>query len=328
MQRMKKGILLMLVILLTGCTSVKESRTLDDKVQGDHAVSQNSMDQTYDHITGSAITDEDNNKESALINWKEAKIVEMGFYPRFAESTIVQNDRYIFYPEEGDKIMRIEKSSGESHCIFELKDVKKGTGAQICLAGNQLFIEYEGAIYQCSTDGTNVKKITDDTKKRFAAIIENCSIKDEAMIQGMKYYKGNLYLFTAYCSIVKLDLKNGEFSEIAKEVDSACFYGTEMYCADVYEQHIRKINLKTGKTTIVRGKKKTNRKQKEYYDSVMTVDNEIYYIYYKRGDVPSVYKYNKNGALSVPDYAEKLLEYYEKTYNPETKSGDLYYDGL
>jgi len=40
------------------------------------------------------------------------------------------------------------------------------------------------------------------------------------------------------------------------------------------------------------------------------------------------YKYNKNGALSVPDYAEKLLEYYEKTYNPETKSGDLYYDGL
>lgn len=39
-------------------------------------------------------------------------------------------------------------------------------------------------------------------------------------------------------------------------------------------------------------------------------------------------KYNKNANLCVPDYAEKQLEHYEKTYNPETKRGDLYYDGL
>ena len=38
--------------------------------------------------------------------------------------------------------------------------------------------------------------------------------------------------------------------------------------------------------------------------------------------------YNKNDELSVPDYAEKQLKHYEKTYNPKTGKGDLYYDGL
>ncbi len=38
--------------------------------------------------------------------------------------------------------------------------------------------------------------------------------------------------------------------------------------------------------------------------------------------------YNMNSELSVPDYAEKQLEHYEKTFNSETKTGDLYYDGL
>ena len=38
--------------------------------------------------------------------------------------------------------------------------------------------------------------------------------------------------------------------------------------------------------------------------------------------------YNKNKKLSVPDYAEKQLEHYEKTYNPKTGKGELEYNGL
>ncbi len=39
-------------------------------------------------------------------------------------------------------------------------------------------------------------------------------------------------------------------------------------------------------------------------------------------------EYNKNDNLSVPDYAEKQLEHYEKTYNPKTGKGELEYNGL
>ena len=131
------------VILLTGCTYVKESRTWDDNARRKN--SENITDHTTDYITdgaitGSAVMDVDNNKSYKLINWKEAKIVDIGFYPRFAESTVVQDDKYIFYPDEGDKIMRVEKTTGERKCIFKLQDVKEGTGAQLCLAGNKLFM--------------------------------------------------------------------------------------------------------------------------------------------------------------------------------------------
>ncbi|MCR5691682.1 MAG: hypothetical protein K6G62_05630 [Eubacterium sp.] len=255
-----KKIVLFLVIILTGCTSVKESRGLDDDTQGENTISENIMDYSTDYITdgaitGSAVMDVDNNKSHKLINWKEAKIVDIGFYPRFAESTVAQDDKYIFYPDEGDKIMRVEKTTGERKCIFKLQDVKEGTGAQLCLAGNKLFIEYEGTIYRCSVDGSRVKIIADDTKERFASLIENCSLEDEWMIRGMEYYRGNLYLFTDYCSVVKLDLKSGEFAEVAEAVDSACFYGSSLYCADVYDQYLCKINLNTEKKPLSEGRK-------------------------------------------------------------------------
>ena len=62
-------IVLLLVIILTGCTSVKESRIVDDDTQGENTISENIMDYSIDHITGSAATgsdvmDVDNNKLS------------------------------------------------------------------------------------------------------------------------------------------------------------------------------------------------------------------------------------------------------------------------
>ena len=40
------------------------------------------------------------------------------------------------------------------------------------------------------------------------------------------------------------------------------------------------------------------------------------------------YKNNENALLSVPEYAEKLLEHYEKTFDDELKQGDLNYNGF
>ena len=101
-----KKIVLLFGVLLMGCTSVKESRTFDDNAQRENTISESITDNPTYYMTSSAITGNavmdtdttatDDNKLSALINWKKVKVADIGFCPRFAESTVVQNDRYVF----------------------------------------------------------------------------------------------------------------------------------------------------------------------------------------------------------------------------------------
>ena len=64
-------------------------------------------------------------KLSEIYNWENARIMQYPYSPNFGEGQVLQNQDYVFYPEDGCKIARISKADGSKKIICRFKPVKK-----------------------------------------------------------------------------------------------------------------------------------------------------------------------------------------------------------
>lgn len=138
---------------------------------------------------------------------------------------VVQNEKYIFYPKEGNKVVRVDKRKKDEKIIYEFPLSKeKGVGVHLTLGENIIFFEHEGNIVSSDYNGDNVVEIISNSKmkKRLSKEIED--LEDFCEIYAIHYYKKNLYFISRF-NIYEYDMKTEKITRLADDVYEACFCG-------------------------------------------------------------------------------------------------------
>ena len=234
-------------------------------------------------------------------DWNHARIKNKVPVRYFGNAPIVvQNEKYIFYPKEGNKVVRVGKRKKDEKIIYEFPLSKeKGVGVHLTLGENIIFFEHEGNIVSSDYNGDNVVEIISNSKmkKRLSKEIED--LEDFCEIYAIHYYKKNLYFISRF-NIYEYDMKTEKITRLADDVYEACFCGNMLYCAYYSWTALCEVNLSTHKKKRIRGKETNIKEVKntgavKYYRGLMEVDNQFYYVRRQNAARPAIYQYCKNG---------------------------------
>ncbi len=274
--------LLFMFVLLIGCSqSVKEETSQvvvkEENTQPDKEVHPE---------------EKQKKKLSEMYDWDNARIPIDWYYPNFGEGQILQNQDYIFYPEDGNKIARISKSDGSKEIICEF-DFIEDKFMHYCLSEDGMFVEYNSNIYSCGFDGENIHKIISrkKLKKQMTAIENNKFIGN---IDTLYFYKDNLYMVSHYY-MWKLDLTTKKITQMSETTFwNGCFCGDSLYYI-AGRTEVYKTDINTGKRTRILGtgerwSKENSKRFKNYY-GLTEVYGKVYYV--QIGKKTSVYMYRK-----------------------------------
>ena len=78
---------------------------------------------------------------SKLYDWKQAEIKNIGDGSNFGAEFVVQNEKYIFFPQNGNKVVRLDKNNKNVKTIYKFKESKeKEIGLHLCQGENGFFI--------------------------------------------------------------------------------------------------------------------------------------------------------------------------------------------
>ena len=292
--------LLFLCVVLTGCSkSVKEETTQvvvkEENKQPDKEVQPE---------------EKQKKKLSEIYDWDNARIPIDWYYPNFGEGQILQNQDYIFYPEDSNKIVRISKSDGSKEIICEF-DFIEDKFIHYCLSEDGMFVEYNSNIYSCGFDGENIRKIISrkKLKKQMTAIKNNKFIGN---IATLYFYKGNLYM-VSYYRVWKLDLTTKKITKMLKNTFwGGCFCGNALYYMPRRSSIVYKTDINTGKRTRILGtgerwSKENSKRFKNYY-GLTEVDGKVYYV--QIGKKTSVYMYREGKKdKKIYDFEEIPVRY-------------------
>ncbi|MCI8751258.1 MAG: hypothetical protein HFH66_07835, partial [Lachnospiraceae bacterium] len=102
-------ILCFLPVLLTGCSQSVKGETAQVVVKEENKPPEKEVQPE----------EKQKKKLSEIYDWDNARIPIDWYYPNFGKGQILQNQDYIFYPEDGNKIARISKSDGSKEIICE-----------------------------------------------------------------------------------------------------------------------------------------------------------------------------------------------------------------
>ena len=249
-------------------------------------------------------------KLSEMYDWDNARIPIDWYYPNFGEGQILQNQDYIFYPEDGNKIARISKSDGSKEIICEF-DFIEDKFIHYCLSEDGMFVEYNSNIYSCGFDGENIRKIISrkKLKKQMTAIKNNKFIGN---IATLYFYKGNLYM-VSYYRVWKLDLTTKKITKMLKNTFwGGCFCGNALYYMPRRSSIVYKTDINTGKRTRILGtgerwSKENSKRFKNYY-GLTEVDGKVYYV--QIGKKTSVYMYREGKKdKKIYDFEEIPVRY-------------------
>jgi len=222
-------------------------------------------------------------KLSELYDWDNARIKADFYYPNFGQGLILQNKDYVFYPEDGFKIVRINKSDGKKLIIYEA-NYAKDPYIHYCLADNGLYIEYENNIYFCDFEGENKYKVISRKKlKKQITAIEHDGW--HGGIKTIHFYKDDLY-FVTFFYVWKLDLSTNKITKMSKDtVGTAsviCFCNTNLYYIGNGNDSIYKTDIKTGKCKRIispqKNLKVNGNISRKYYSALTEVDGKVYYV--------------------------------------------------
>ncbi len=291
--------LLFISVLLIGCSqSVKEKTSQvvvkEENTQPDKEVQPE---------------EKQKKKLSEMYDWDNARIPIDWYYPSFGEGQILQNQDYIFYPEDGNKIVRISKSDGSKEIICEF-DFIEDKFIHYCLSEDGMFVEYNSNIYSCGFDGENIRKIISrkKLKKQMTAIENNKFIGN---IATLYFYKDNLYMVSYYC-MWKLDLTTKKITQMSETTFwDGCFCGDSLYYI-IGRTEIYKTDINTGKRTRILGtgerwSKENSKRFKNYY-GLTEVDGKVYYV--QIGKRTSVYMYREGKKdKKIYDFEEIPVRY-------------------
>ncbi len=292
--------LLFLCVVLTGCSkSVKEETT--------QVVVKEENEQPDKEVQPE---EKQKKKLSEIYDWDNARIPLDWYYPNFGEGQILQNQDYIFYPEDGNKIVRISKSDGSKEIICEF-DFIEDKFIHYCLSEDRMFVEYNSNIYSCGFDGENIRKIISrkKLKKQMTAIKNNKFIGN---IATLYFYKGNLYM-VSYYRVWKLDLTTKKITKMLKNTFwGGCFCGNALYYMPRRSSIVYKTDINTGKRTRILGtgerwSKENSKRFKNYY-GLTEVDGKVYYV--QIGKKTSVYMYREGKKdKKIYDFEEIPVRY-------------------
>ncbi len=292
--------LLFLCVVLTGCSkSVKEETT--------QVVVKEENEQPDKEVQPE---EKQKKKLSEMYDWNNARIPLDWYYPNFGEGQILQNQDYIFYPEDGNKIVRISKSDGSKEIICEF-DFIEDKFIHYCLSEDGMFVEYNSNIYSCGFDGENIRKIISrkKLKKQMTAIKNNKFIGN---IATLYFYKGNLYM-VSYYRVWKLDLTTKKITKMLKNTFwGGCFCGNALYYMPRRSSIVYKTDINTGKRTRILGtgerwSKENSKRFKNYY-GLTEVDGKVYYV--QIGKKTSVYMYREGKKdKKIYDFEEIPVRY-------------------
>ncbi len=292
--------LLFLCVVLTGCSkSVKEETT--------QVVVKEENEQPDKEVQPE---EKQKKKLSEMYDWNNARIPLDWYYPNFGEGQILQNQDYIFYPEDGNKIVRISKSDGSKEIICEF-DFIEDKFIHYCLSEDGMFVEYNSNIYSCGFDGENIRKIISrkKLKKQMTAIENNKFIGN---IATLYFYKDNLYM-VSYYRVWKLDLTTKKITKMLKNTFwGGCFCGNALYYMPRRSSIVYKTDINTGKRTRILGtgerwSKENSKRFKNYY-GLTEVDGKVYYV--QIGKRTSVYMYREGKKdKKIYDFEEIPVRY-------------------
>ena len=291
--------LLFLCVVLAGCSYYVKEETNQVVVKEENTQSDKE------------VQPEEKQKEklSEMYDWDNARIPIDWYYPNFGEGQILQNQDYIFYPEDGNKIARISKSDGSKEIICEF-DFIEDKFIHYCLSEDGMFVEYNSNIYSCGFDGENIRKIISrkKLKKQMTAIKNNKFIGN---IATLYFYKDNLYMVSYYC-MWKLDLTTKKITQMSETTFwDGCFCGDSLYYI-IGRTEIYKTDINTGKRTRILGtgerwSKENSKRFKNYY-GLTEVDDKVYYV--QIGKKTSVYMYREGKKdKKIYDFEEIPVRY-------------------
>ena len=292
--------LLFLCVVLAGCSNSVKEETNQVVVKEENTQSDKE------------VQPEEKQKEklSEMYDWDNARIPIDWYYPNFGEGQILQNQDYIFYPEDGNKIARISKSDGSKEIICEF-DFIEDKFIHYCLSEDGMFVEYNSNIYSCGFDGENIRKIISrkKLKKQMTAIKNNKFIGN---IATLYFYKGNLYM-VSYYRVWKLDLTTKKITKMLKNTFwGGCFCGNALYYMPRRSSIVYKTDINTGKRTRILGtgerwSKENSKRFKNYY-GLTEVDGKVYYV--QIGKKTSVYMYREGKKdKKIYDFEEIPVRY-------------------
>lgn len=237
---------------------------------------------------------------SESYDWDHAMIKCIYDNPDFGTGAVVQNDKYIFYPKDGNKVIRVDKDSKEEKTIYEFTPSKEdGIGVHLCLGEDNIFFEYEGNIFSSDYDGSKAVKILSNRKLKKAISKETADIENFCEIRAIYSYHKNIY-FISRVDIYEYNLATKEITLLGESSGTVCFCDNELYYESYSSTVIYKVNLSTHKRKRVRGKETNIAKVKnpdtiKYYAAVMEVDNQLYYVRRQNEKSPVIYQYSEEG---------------------------------
>ncbi len=292
--------LLFISVLLIGCSQSVKEKTSQVVVKEENTQSDKEVQPE----------EKQKKKLSEMYDWDNARIPIDWYYPSFGEGQILQNQDYIFYPEDGNKIVHISKSDGSKEIICEF-DFIEDKFIHYCLSEDGMFVEYNSNIYSCGFDGENIRKIISrkKLKKQMTAIKNNKFIGN---IATLYFYKGNLYM-VSYYRVWKLDLTTKKITKMLKNTFwGGCFCGNALYYMPRRSSIVYKTDINTGKRTRILGtgerwSKENSKRFKNYY-GLTEVDGKVYYV--QIGKRTSVYMYREGKKdKKIYDFEEIPVRY-------------------
>ena len=226
-------------------------------------------------------------KLSDKYDWDSAKITN-DYYaisgPDFGDGPVLQNENYIFYPENGCKIIRINKKDKTVKvvCRFDPDKNKYGlTGIRFCLSDSRLFISYASRIYSCGFEGEDLHKIISRKKLQ-----KHTSLPVWPDIYAMHFHKGSLYLSSELSSIYRLDLETKKITRISDyyHTSAGCLCGNTLYYAEDYDSSLYRADTRTGRRILIKDTGSytvTETGGKPYYLEYFTWEKAAIYMYRK-----------------------------------------------
>jgi hypothetical protein len=168
------------------------------------------------------------------------------------------------------------------------------------------FVLYSQKKYwRCDFDGKNNEKIFSLDRE-----IET--------LWGIKTYRGYIYIAIDREDVViaRFDPKNKTVKTIAKDVDNPCFCGDVLYYGESGEVGINKVDLKTGKKQLIRGKRSEKKDKYEdfiRYAGIIAHKGEMYYLQWNEGNKENqigLYKYQENGKdIRQKEFSNKAYKF-------------------
>lgn len=279
-------IIMILIFLLVGCSNINSGENIQSR--------ENPSTDKPEELN-----------MSDIYNWDNAMIKNIGYYPKFESGAIVQNDEYVFFPQNGNKVIRLNKSSKEEKIIMEFDDMgdeaigdEAVIGVRFCLAESGLYIAYAGDMYTSDFEGNNVSKILSGSEmEKIISDIMNDDIYDSSDIMALEFYQDNLYLCLRF-NVLRLDIETKKAVKVAEDVEQSCFCDNDLYYISSGSTAIYKVNLSTLKRERVMGEEVSVDDVEPdlfiRYTEIMEVDGEIYYIRSQMGKPCVIYKYSNS----------------------------------